>query len=300
MRIRGLGNPTAAPDLIEALRRERAEVLRFCADLSSDDWVENSAAEGLARPGRPCAHRFCMPRNVRARAVGRDAEQRHRGDQRRVRRTPAQLACRPDSQRVATVERTGDPRSEVRLLDPAAARTRSTGCVGRYPMQLLLGGAMVFDWHTHLRYDMARGLQRPPPATDDNRMAVVLAWMLAVLENQLNSSPLDWLDRPLGIVLDGPGGGAWILDPSHDELRDGASFTDVETWITAQALDFPEWGTGRARWVDRDVTILGDQGYGAAFLDMVNVVQRRMPRQRKACFSMSRPMISFMISVVPP
>jgi hypothetical protein len=50
------------------------------------------------------------------------------------------------------------------------------------------------------------------------------------------------------------------------------SATDVETWITAPALDFPEWGTGRARWADREVTIVGDRRYGGAFLDAVKVV----------------------------
>jgi hypothetical protein len=34
-------------------------------------------------------------------------------------------------------------------------------------------------------------------------------------------------------------------------------------------------GTRRARWIDRDVTVMGDQEYGAAFLDAVNVVERR-------------------------
>ena len=34
----------------------------------------------------------------------------------------------------------------------------------------------------------------------------------------------------------------------------------------------PEWGTGRANWLDRDVTIAGDAEYGARFLDVVDIV----------------------------
>jgi hypothetical protein len=43
--------------------------------------------------------------------------------------------------------------------------------LGRYPMQLLLAGAMVFDWHTHLRHDVAPALHRSAPASDDSRVA---------------------------------------------------------------------------------------------------------------------------------
>lgn len=42
--------------------------------------------------------------------------------------------------------------------------------------------------------------------------------------------------------------------------------------ITGVALEFPEWGTRRANWRDRDVTVTGDVDYGAVFLDAVNVV----------------------------
>ena len=38
------------------------------------------------------------------------------------------------------------------------------------------------------------------------------------------------------------------------------------------ALEFPEWGTQRASWRAREVTVGGDADYGARFLDAVNVV----------------------------
>ena len=42
--------------------------------------------------------------------------------------------------------------------------------------------------------------------------------------------------------------------------------------IDGVAVQFPERGTQRASWRDREVTIGGDADYGAQFLDVVNVV----------------------------
>ena len=42
--------------------------------------------------------------------------------------------------------------------------------------------------------------------------------------------------------------------------------------ITAAASEFPEWGTKRAGWRDRDVRIEGDADYAATFLDAVDIV----------------------------
>jgi hypothetical protein len=42
--------------------------------------------------------------------------------------------------------------------------------------------------------------------------------------------------------------------------------------IDGVAIEFPEWGTQRASWRAREVTVGGDAEYGARFLDAVNVV----------------------------
>jgi len=42
--------------------------------------------------------------------------------------------------------------------------------------------------------------------------------------------------------------------------------------IDGVALEFPQWGTQRASWRAREVTVGGDADYGARFLDAVNVV----------------------------
>jgi hypothetical protein len=117
---------------------------------------------------------------------------------------------------------------------------------------------------------MAPALGRPAPGTDANRMAVVLEWMLAVLSNQLRAAAPSWLDRPLAITLTGPGGGTWRVAPGGALARGSAAGAAAQ--ITGVTLEFPEWGTRRASWRDRDVQIAGDTDYATALLDTVNVV----------------------------
>lgn len=159
--------------------------------------------------------------------------------------------------------------AKILCRTPLRAVPMPLGELGVFPMRLLLCGALTFDQHTHLRHDIAPALGKAAPPTDDTRMGVVLAWMFAVLGNQLRKARLEWMDRPIGIVLDGPGGGSWIVDRCGVER---AGFRESDTWITARAVDFPEWATRRAHWSDRDVRIHGDQQYGAALLDFVNVI----------------------------
>lgn len=158
---------------------------------------------------------------------------------------------------------------------PAAVRT-SLGRVqmpladlGRFPARLM-PSAMVFDHHTHLCHDMAAALGRPAPGTDANRMAAVLEWMTAVLANQLTAASPAWLDRPLALTLAGPGGGSWRVEASGAVT---AGRTEpAAAHITGVALEFPEWGTRRANWRARDVTVTGDVDYGETFLDAVDIV----------------------------
>lgn len=153
---------------------------------------------------------------------------------------------------------------------PAARIPMPLAELGLFPVGLVVPGAFVFDTHTHLRHDMAPALGLPIPGTDPGRMAVTLEWMFAVLRNQLRLSPLPWLDRPIVITLDGPGGGSWrigaggVVAPGPDG---GAA-----AQVTGSALEFPEWGTTRVSWRERDVKITGDEEHGARFLDAMHVL----------------------------
>ena len=142
--------------------------------------------------------------------------------------------------------------------------------LGKFPARLLLS-ALVFDHHTHLRHDMAPALGRPAPDTDANRMAVVLEWMMAVLSNQLRAQRTSGLgpaavDHPDRTRRRHLAGGARRLGHRRRRTEPAAA------QITGVALEFPQWGTARARWRDADVSITGDADYAAAFLDTVDIV----------------------------
>lgn len=133
----------------------------------------------------------------------------------------------------------------------------------------MIGGALVFDHHTHLRHDMAPALGRPVPSTDADRMRAVVTWMIAVLSNQVAQAPIAGLDAHVALTLTGPGGGTWWFDEA------GAlppSEGEVAAHITAPALTFPDWGTQRSPWRDSDVTVTGDTDLAARLLDAVNVI----------------------------
>ena len=160
------------------------------------------------------------------------------------------------------------------LMGPAAA-TPMGGLrlplaeLGRFPLRLF-PSALVFDNHTHLHHDMAPALGRTLPEPDANRMAVTLEWMMAVLSNQVRRGRPAWLDRPVLITLTGPGGGRWLVGTGGSILP--ATVESGAARIRGIAVEFPQWGTARAGWRDRDISIDGDADYGAKFLDWLNIV----------------------------
>jgi uncharacterized protein (TIGR03083 family) len=258
-----------AIDPVGALRRERSELLTLCRHLSDADWQTQSAAAGW-RVQDVVAHMGSAYRAL----FGAAALELMRSNN--IERTNDVLVDQrrdwPPSRVIAEYERWSQ--AMLRLMGPVS-RTP----VARAPMRLAELGrfrvgqllcAIVFDTHTHLRHDIAPVLGRAVPATDANRMAVVLEWMMAVLSNQLRASHPEWLEGPVSIALSGPGGGCWIVRP--DGSIQPGSPTGTAAQIDGVAMEFPEWGTQRSSWRTREVTIGGDADYGARFLDAVNVV----------------------------
>jgi uncharacterized protein (TIGR03083 family) len=257
-------------DRVAALRQERAELLALCRDLDDDEWLTASAASGwriqdvVAHIGSGCRAVFtpAVLKMMRSKDIERfnDVFVDRRRDW-----TPAQTLAEYErwSGRLTSLAGaiTQTPLANVRL--PLAE-------LGRFPAGFLLAGAMVFDHHTHLRHDIAPALGRPVPGTDAARMAVVLDWMFAVLSNQLHAARPSWLEHPVAITLDGPGGGCWLVRPDGSAAREPADLAVAR--IAGLALEFPEWGTSRVDWRHRDVKIDGDIDYGTRFVDMLNVV----------------------------
>lgn len=257
------------PDRRAAFRAQRADVLEFCESLAPADWRMNSRAPGwsvadvVAHMGSGCHAMF-----------SRQAAKIMRADD--IERANDELVAarrdRPPAEVLAEFRRWSRVFGSV---VPAAVRTplgrlqMRLAELGRFPARLL-PSALVFDHHTHLCHDMAPALGRPAPGTDANRMAAVLEWMTAVLSNQLITAHPAWLDRPLALTLAGPGGGSWRIDTSG-AVTPGRT-EPAAAHITAAALEFPEWGTKRADWRDREVTVAGDVDYGTSFLDSVDIV----------------------------
>ena len=252
-----------------AFKAERAAMLAFCATLAPADWRMNSRAEGWSIQD-VVAHLAAGCHAVFSPAAGKvlrsnDIERANdvMVDSRRDRSSTEVLAEYRRWSRVFGATLTAVGRTPLGGLPVPLAD------LGKFPARLMLG-ALVFDHHTHLRHDMAPALGRPVPGTDANRMVVVLEWMMAVLSNQLRAQPLPFLDRTLSITLTGPGGGTWRVAPNGSVAIGAVESSAAQ--ITAVAFEFPEWGTKRADWRDRDVSIAGDDDYAATFLDAVDIV----------------------------
>jgi uncharacterized protein (TIGR03083 family) len=244
-------------------------MLAFCAGLDPSEWHADSRAEGwriqdvVAHMGAGC-HAPFSPATAKL-MRGNEIERANdlMVEVRRDRSTADVLAEYRRWSGVATVV------YPLLAARPLARATMPLAELGRFPVRLL-PSAMVFDHHAHLHHDMAPALGRPAPPTDTNRMAVVGEWMLAVLSNQLRAAAPPWLDRPLAITLAGPGGGTWRVAPGGAVVAGSPDGSAAQ--IAALAMEFPEWGTRRASWRDRDVRISGDVDYATTFLDAVNVV----------------------------
>ena len=257
------------PDRKAAFRAERAAVLTFCESLAPADWRMNSRAAGwsiadvVAHLAAGCHAVFSRHALAVMRGSDIEASNEVLVDARRD-RTPTEVLR--EYRRWSGVFGVVVPA----VVGTAVGRAQMPMAeLGRFPARLM-PSALVFDHHTHLRHDMAAALGRPAPPTDANRMSAVVEWMTAVLANQLSDTRPGWRDRPLSLTLTGPGGGSWRVDPSG-AVTPGHT-EPAAAHITAVAAPFPEWGTQRAEWRARDVTITGDVDYGARFLDVVDIV----------------------------
>ena len=257
------------PNMVGALRAERAEMLNFTSSLTDEEWTAPSAAAGwriadVAAHIGATARNFYTPAGLRTifaaslEQLNEDPVDRRRDWSRADVMAEYQRASRRATTLLDVVRRTPTTRVRVRLAE-----------LGRYPMGLTIGGALVFDHHTHLRHDMAPALGRHVPPTDADRMRAVLTWMIAVLSNQVAQAPVAGLDARVALTLTGPGGGTWWIDEAGGLAPSNGA---VAAHVTAPALTFPDWGTQRSSWRDSDVTVTGDTKLAARFLDTVNVI----------------------------
>lgn len=261
-----------ALDRVAALRREREALLDFLRPLSPDQWDAPSQAAGwsvkdVVSHMAAIVHGVFTPWMVKLMRA-KNVERSNDADvEIRRQREPAQVLAEYEkwSRRLTGV-------LPAAQRGPLARVKLRMGDIGSYPMALI-PSALVFDTHTHLRHDLAPALERPAPDTDPERMAAVLEWMLAGIP-QMCGQALSFMDRPLTLTLEGPGGGAWSVTPKPGEpIEIGAGKTGGEAaQISGIATEFPVWGTTRAPWRDHSVKLEGDEAYAARFLDALKIV----------------------------
>ncbi|MBT2552546.1 maleylpyruvate isomerase family mycothiol-dependent enzyme [Arthrobacter sp. ISL-5] len=267
-----MANRLPAPDLKNlhaAFRTESTVMLEFANSLTTSQWNAPSKAAGWSIADMvghigSTAHNMYSPAGLQAarqpslEAVNEGPVEVRRAWSRQQVMAEFETATRTSARMLAFVRRT-----------PLRAVPMQLNELGKFPMALLVGGALVFDLHTHLRHDMAPALGLPTPPTDANRMLAVLDWMTAVLSNQTGKSPAPGIDAGLTLTLTGPGGGTWWIDA--DGLATPGTRTPAAR-VTAPAITFPDWGTQRSSWRDADVEMTGDTELAARYLDTVNVI----------------------------
>ena len=262
-------------EALDALTKERANVIALAQSLTSDEWTLESDCAGW-RVQDVLAHMSAVYKTVAGGTVATavdapgDAERNADAgvDERRSWPAADVLAEYVEWSEKGLVAFAGMNE------EPMASMVIPLGNLGSHPMHILTN-AIVFDHYCHLRWDLLAPngpLQRSALDVDDERLGPTMEWMLGGL-SQMCASELAFVDRPVNLVFEGAGGGSYVLRP-------GAEITSIEpghdgdaaATVTSSAHEFVCWGTKRRDWRAMSVQVAGDADYGAAVLDAINVI----------------------------
>ena len=158
---------------------------------------------------------------------------------------------------------------------PVASAPLTVADLGTYEMHEL-ADAYAFDVYCHLRVDVLapRGpIERDLPPADDVRIGPAVGWMLAGLP-QMQGDAFGFVDRPISLQLEGPGGGEWLIQPAGEDrlaVEAAAADADAAAVVRSSADAFVVWGTKRADWREH-TTLDGDVQLASRFLDTLNIV----------------------------
>ena len=160
--------------------------------------------------------------------------------------------------------------------DPMASTMLPMGKLGTHPMSML-PSVFLFDTYCHLRNDVLQPhgpIDRDEPVRDEQRLRPTVEWMLAGLPWMCADELAPLVDRPIVLVLDGPGGGSWTIAPGGDDGRvavtEGADGNATAT-VRSTDHDFVIWGTQRRPWAGM-AKVTGDDAYAGTILDVINVI----------------------------
>lgn len=258
---------------LAALRRERAQLVAYLKTLNGDEWEAPSAAEGWSVRD-VVAHLGATTLSL----LGPGMRQVLTADSAEAFNDTAVDKRRgwPLEKVLGEFVRTSALASHmlrVTSRQPLASLHVPIAELGSYPMGLT-PSLLVFDWHVHLRHDIAPAIGKPAPATDSDRMSAVLEWMFAGME-QMNRDSMNWVKEPLSIELTGLAGGRWLVGAASGAGLRVTPETDASTasaCIAGSTDQFPAWATTRIPWRTADLTLTGDAAYATRFLDTLNIV----------------------------
>jgi uncharacterized protein (TIGR03083 family) len=258
---------------VEGLRAERADTIEILKSLSDDEWNAPSGCEGwavrdvVAHMGS-ILHGVVDPTKMPDVSGGTEPAMESPVEERRN---------WPVADVLAEFESFSEQAAAVFTMaqDPPLSETMlPMGDLGTHPMSML-ASTFCFDNYCHLRHDILQprgSIDRPEPPRDETRLAATFEWMLGGLP-WMSQAALTVLDRPVVLVLTGPGGGAWTIAPGGEDGRvqvtDGAA-SDAAATITSDGHEFVAWATHRRPWAEC-VTIDGDEPYASTILDAVHI-----------------------------
>jgi hypothetical protein len=168
------------------------------------------------------------------------------------------------------------PMLESLQEEPNASTQAQLLDLGSYPLSAI-PDMFAFDFYTHLRWDIL-GPRGPVtghdvPAPDLVRLKPAVGWLLGGIP-KMQARIRDSLPKPVTLVLTGPGGGAWQLDPGTELITvtpadpdDPAGVARIESTTHA----FTAWASTRLPWQDH-VTVTGDERIAATFLNALNLI----------------------------
>jgi hypothetical protein len=160
--------------------------------------------------------------------------------------------------------------------EPAASAMADLGDLGSHPTHIF-SDVFCFDHYCHLAFDICQPhgpVDRAAPSANPDVLGPAVDWMLAGLP-AMCARDLGVLTAPIALVLDGPGGGEWVLHPATGDalinVTEGPASGTVAATVRSTAHDFISWGTKRSDW-RATATVDGDASYAATVLDVVNVI----------------------------
>lgn len=256
-----------------ALHAERRDLLAFLSTLDDSEWSAASAASGwsvrdvVAHLGATCRGMF-SPGALWSLLSSDDLESANE--------IPVRRRTSWSAERTLAEYATWSGRTVALLHGSQLPGVRSIrvplGELGRYRAGSF-PAVFAFDWHTHVRYDIAEAVERAPSPTDDARMNLVVSWILQALE-QMGADSTAWLEDRLTLALEGPGGGRWSVQPIGDGRLRVCAEPGLTTPATIRGLttELPVWSTTRKPWRDCDIRLSGDTALAERFLDGIDIV----------------------------